>query len=792
MKKNGKKQFRRVLSWVLAACVVALLAIMPMLASGTGAAGQQAVLRSAQAERRDIDTRVIGGGQLSGETAVRVELPAEVKLKEYLVHNGDTVREGDAIAIVDTVSVMTAITGVQETLDYLAEQIAGAANTSTTGTVTAVSGGTVKRIYARKGDAVQDVMLANGALAVLSLDDTMAVRLTLESTLEPETAVTVAFADGSTASGKVSSNIGGVLTVTVPDDGYAVGSRVTVQDGAGTVLGAGELYILSPWNVTAYSGTVSEVSVKVGDTLRSGQTIFRLSDLGASADDQQLVDRHHEYEALMQELFRLYRTETLTAPCDGVVTGIDQNGTFMLSADGDAAQVVTLLTGQENTVRLQLLSDIVYEDAPTEAEETESACTGAVDCPASVHREGCLSQQPMPPAAETAILTDSLTPAVAGMPYSFQLRAIPGISGTWAIQGLPAGLTLEPSGGLISGTPEEAGSYAVSVSFVADGASAVREFTLTVSEASGQAVFYGYAAKILQRSGNSVSVMQSPAAYTIADPAQLPDITVDTDSLTAAQTYVSDEFTAFSEGDLVLVVLDEEGSVVKVARLGTTPEPTDPTSPSIPGGGGGGGFPSGGMSGFGGFGGMASGAQSEAFTLYSLEKLTVASVTSQEYMTLEITVDELDITKIHVGQAATVSMDALPGEHFDASVSQVSASGTNEGGNSKFTVELTLAKAEDMLPGMRASAFITLSTAKDVLCVPAAALEELDGQTVVYTGTDPETGAPTAPTPVTLGTADADYVQILDGLPEDAEVYYVGYEVNETVPAAQSFPMPFG
>ena len=776
---------------MLAICVLALLAMLPMLASGSGAAGQQAVLRSAQAERRDIDTKIIGGGQLSGEAAVRIELPAEVKLKEYLVHNGDTVREGEAIAVVDTVSVMTAITGVQETLDYLAEQIASAASTSSTGKVTAVSGGTVKLIYAQKDDAVQDVMLANGALAVLSLDDTMAVRLTLESTLEPETAVTVAFADGSRASGKVASNIGGVLTVTVPDNGYAVGSQVTVQHGAGTVLGTGALYILSPWNVAAYSGTVSEVSVKVGDTVRSGQTIFRLSGLESSADYQQLVDRHHEYEALMQELFRLYRTETLTAPCDGIVTGIDQNGTFMLCADGDTVQAVTLVTGQENTVRLQLLSDIVYEDAPSGEGETEPACTGALDCPASAHQEGCLSQRSAPPAAEVAILTAELTPGVVGMPYSLQLQATPGMSGTWAALGLPAGLTLDPSGGLISGAPEEAGSYAVTVSFVTDGASAVKDFTLTVAEASGQAVYYGYAAKIIQRSGNSVSVMQGTAAYTITDLDQLPAVTVDDSSLTVAQTYVGDEFTAFSEGDVVLVVLDEAGSVVKVAKLDTAPEPTDPTMPTIPGGGGGGGggFPSGGMS---GLGGMASGTQSEQFTLYSQEKLTVASVTSQEYMTLEITVDELDITKIYVGQAATVSMDALPGEHFDASVSRVSASGTNEGGNSKFTVELTLSKVEDMLPGMRASAFITLSTAEDALCVPAAVLEELDGQTVVYTGTDPETGAPTAPTPVTLGAADADYVQILDGLPEDAEVYYLSYESDEAAAVPQSFPMSFG
>ena len=60
-------------------------------------------------------------------------------------------------------------------------------------------------------------------------------------------------------------------------------------------------------------------------------------------------------------------------------------------------------------------------------------------------------------------------------------------------------------------------------------------------------------------------------------------------------------------------------------------------------------------------------------------------------VTLDVTVDELDISKIYVGQSATVTVDALAGERFSATVSQISNSGTNDGGNSKFTVELTLA-----------------------------------------------------------------------------------------------------
>lgn len=64
--------------------------------------------------------------------------------------------------------------------------------------------------------------------------------------------------------------------------------------------------------------------------------------------------------------------------------------------------------------------------------------------------------------------------------------------------------------------------------------------------------------------------------------------------------------------------------------------------------------------------------------------MTVASVTSQEHMTVEITIAELDISKLHVGQAATVSVDALGGEQFDATITEIANSGENEGGNSKL------------------------------------------------------------------------------------------------------------
>lgn len=228
-------------------------------------------------------------------------------------------------------------------------------------------------------------------------------------------------------------------------------------------------------------------------------------------------------------------------------------------------------------------------------------------------------------------------------------------------------------------------------------------------------------------------------------------------------------------GDKVQDVMLEHGALAVLSldgllavQLSASAQPGQTVTVTLPGGGISGGF-SGGFSG----GGTQ---QEESAALYSLERVTAASVTAQERMTLEITVDELDITRVRVGQSAAVTLDALLGERFEATVSQVAASGTNEGGSSKFTVELTLPRSGDMLSGMRACAFLTLDTTEHTLTVPAAALDEADGQTVLYTALDPDTGAPAAPLPVETGLADADYVQLLTPLPEETTVYYLYYE----------------
>ena len=334
MDKNRKKQVKRYIACGIAVVLVILLAVLPLLAAPKAVKdGPQASILTAKAERRDITKKIVGGGMLASAEKKNLTIPEEVKIKEYLVGNGDVVAEGDIIAIVDQVSVMTAITQVQESLDYLAKEIHSTRNDTVKESVNSQVAGVVKIIHAQKDDDVLDVMLEHGSLAVLSLDGLMAVKIQRHTSLEAGDTVVVELEDGTEAEGTVEANLDGVLIVTVEDDDYAPGQQVNVTTEDGARIGTGMLYIHSSWTAHGYTGIVSDVRVKVGQKVSVDQVLLRLKETGETAEHQKLIKQYHEYEDMMQDLFQMYSTGTVTAPCDGIVSGVDKEGAFMLSSE---------------------------------------------------------------------------------------------------------------------------------------------------------------------------------------------------------------------------------------------------------------------------------------------------------------------------------------------------------------------------------------------------------------------------------------------------------------------------
>lgn len=654
MDKHQKKQIKRYIAWGCLAVLVAVLSVMPLLAEHRAEEdGPQASILTTSIQQRDIDTQIIGGGQLTSETSEEVTIPEAVKLTKYLVSNGDTVKKGDPIARVDKVSVMLAISEVQETLDYLAAELADASSNKESDKINAQTSGVVKIVYGKAGDSVRDVMLEHGALAVISLDDKMAVELECDTDLSYGNTVSVSLSDGTKKEGFVQSNIGGTLLITIEDENYDVGEAVTVSTADGSELGKGELQIHNPWNAAAYYGTIQKVNVKAGNKVYAGKNLFQLEVGDHSAAFQILVTQRQEYEELMQELFQMRSTGVLSAPCDGFVTGIDKDGTFLLAANTEEQnwffQPLSHTTEESGWTVTLLRSHPGQLDSDEPTEETQPS--------------------------ETTEPTEEST---------------------------------EPS-----------------------------EPTETV-------VYY----EVTNVGTDGVTLTKLNTAETIV--------------LEGVTSYA--DGTAIAKGDIVIL---GAGNVLQKVSGGSTSGGEMPDMDI-----------SGLLGGMGGFPGMGGYSSAPAFEPYSLETITVASVTSQEEMTLEINVDEQDITKLQVGQEATITVEALTGQTFPAAITSISNTGTNEGGSSKFTVKLTLSKAGEMLPGMNASAFLSLQS-QTVTAIPVAALVEEGEKTVVYTGYDAKTEMLINPVGVTTGVSDGEYVQILSGLTEADTVYYAYYDTLE-------------
>ena len=141
-------------------------------------------------------------------------------------------------------------------------------------------------------------------------------------------------------------------------------------------------------------------------------------------------------------------------------------------------------------------------------------------------------------------------------------------------------------------------------------------------------------------------------------------------------------------------------------------------------------------------------------------------------MTLAVSVDELDILTISIGQKAILYLDALPGMHFEGTITEIDPEGVNSGGNTKYTVTVTVPRTDAMRTGMNAAVLLAKNTEDNVLTVPLAALNEDGNSITVYTAYDAETDTLLNPVPVTTGLSDGENVVILSGLTSGDSYYY--------------------
>ena len=156
----------------------------------------------------------------------------------------------------------------------------------------------------------------------------------------------------------------------------------------------------------------------------------------------------------------------------------------------------------------------------------------------------------------------------------------------------------------------------------------------------------------------------------------------------------------------------------------------------------------------------------------------LCSIYDLSYLTMTLSVDELDISDIAVGQKVSVTADAVEGKIYTGVVTKVSVAGTSSGGTTTYPVTVRIDETEGLLPGMNVDAAITLQSASGVLAIPTGALNR--GNTVLVTADSPSAANGTAmeggeycSVPVEIGTSDSSYIEIVSGLQEGDTVAYI-------------------
>lgn len=246
-----------------------------------------------------------------------------------------------------------------------------------------------------------------------------------------------------------------------------------------------------------------------------------------------------------------------------------------------------------------------------------------------------------------------------------------------------------------------------------------------------------------------------------------------TSQVSAGSLLYSDGMTwSSSQGDIGPgdAILIGGGSVV-YQHGGRLVDPTIPSIPSMDLSG-----LLGGMTGMSGMSaGLSAGTQQKktpAYDSFDTTCTVAATVIPTQEMTVDMTVDELDILSLQTGMEAAITLDALPGKTYSGTITKINTYGQNSGGNTKYTVTVTLDRAENMLTGMNASVKIETASSEAVPTVPAAAIQSKDGKSWLYTAYDEKTDTLSGLTEVTTGLSDGESVEILSGLPEGSTYYY--------------------
>ncbi len=156
---------------------------------------------------------------------------------------------------------------------------------------------------------------------------------------------------------------------------------------------------------------------------------------------------------------------------------------------------------------------------------------------------------------------------------------------------------------------------------------------------------------------------------------------------------------------------------------------------------------------------------------------SLAVIYDMSKLTFDLMIDELDLSKVQVGQRVIITSDSIENMSFDGVITKKSIVGTSTNGTTVYPVTIEIEGNEYLLPGMNVNAKIVLSSTGSVLAVPVSAVSRGNTVEITKVSVDKSTGnfaqkPETETVKVEIGDTDGNYVEIKSGLSAGDVVVY--------------------
>ena len=151
---------------------------------------------------------------------------------------------------------------------------------------------------------------------------------------------------------------------------------------------------------------------------------------------------------------------------------------------------------------------------------------------------------------------------------------------------------------------------------------------------------------------------------------------------------------------------------------------------------------------------------------------TAVSIVNLSNLQVKVTIAEVDMAKVKVGETAEMTLDALPGKTYTANATAIGPVGTVTSGVVNYPVTVSIAKADaEIRPGMTATLAVEVDHRDNVLLIPTRAVRTQNNQKIVSVLSE---GKPVQKT-IETGLSGDTMIEVTRGLQEGDSVV-----VNQT------------